>query len=165
MQCFPPLNMFEILNYVEVMYLILSLLLHLKAKTPFHDQVFQPQGISSLLEVPGHQASVTQVTRQPGPHLGQVSVPQRGGRPRPHQGVGGQPPSSPHLLSLSPEKQQCWDDQNVNWLSPLAVKLLPLGDGHVDVARGGAVADPHAHCAGQRHTEQTNEENLGSTGF
>ena len=96
-----------ILNYVEVMYLISSLLLHLKAKTPFHDQVFQPQGISSLLEVPGHQASVTQVTRQPGPHLGQVSVPQRGGRPRPHQGVGGQPPSSPHLLSLSPEKQQC----------------------------------------------------------
>ena len=165
MQCFPPLNMFEILNYVEVMYLILSLLLHLKAKTPFHDQVFKPQRISSLLEVPGHQASVTQVTRQPGPHLGQVSVPQRGGRPRPHQGVGGQPPSSPHLLSLSPEKQQCWDDQNVNWLSPLAVKLLPLGDGHVDVARGGAVADPHAHCAGQRHTEQTNEENLGSTGF
>ena len=92
-----------ILNYVEVMYLILSLLLHLKAKTPFHDQVFKPQGISSLLEVPGHQASMTKVTRQPGPHLGQVSVPQRGGRPRPHQCVGGQPPSSPHLLSLSPE--------------------------------------------------------------
>ena len=34
MQCFPPLNMFEILNYVEVMYLILSLLLHLKDFIP-----------------------------------------------------------------------------------------------------------------------------------
>ena len=98
--------MFEILNYIEAMYLILSFLLHLKAKTPFHDQVFKPQEISSLLEVPCHQTSVTQVTRQSGPHLGEVSIPQRVGRPRPHQCVRGQPPSSPHRLGLSPEKQQ-----------------------------------------------------------
>ena len=55
-----------------------------------------------------------------------------------------------------------WWHQNVNWLLPLAVKFLPLGDGHVDVARGGAVADPHAHCASQRHSEQTDKENLGT---
>ena len=49
--------------------------------------------------------------------------------------------------------------------SPLAVKLLPLADVHVDVAGGGAVTDPHADRAGQRHPEQTNKENLELNDF
>ena len=44
--------------------------------------------------------------------------------------------------------------------TPGAVKLLPLADGHVDVAGGGAVTDPHAHRAGQGDPEQSDEENL-----
>ena len=45
-------------------------------------------------------------------------------------------------------------------ISPGGIVLLSLRDCHVDVSIGSAVTEPHAHCGGQGHSQQPDEENL-----
>ena len=106
---------------------------------------------------------MTQMTGKPRSNFGQVSVAQRGRCPRPHQRVGGQPPASPDLLGLSPKdikKPLCLAICSFEIHSPGTVIFFPLSNGHVDVAAGGAITDPHTDSAGQGHPQQTNEEYL-----
>ena len=98
--------------------------------------------VSVVLDALGDECAVAQVAGQGGPHPAEVAVAETGGGAGPQQGVARQPPPPRHRL-----------------LRPLPrVKLLPLRNGHVDVAGCGAVTDPDADGGHQRDDQPANEE-------
>ena len=106
---------------------------------------------------------MTKVTWDARSDLGHVSVPQRRGGSRPHQRVGSQPSSSLRRLCFASEESSCVflvNVKNIFTISPGGIVLLSLRDCHVDVSIGSAVTEPHAHCRGQGHSQQPDEENL-----
>ena len=109
---------------------------------------------------------MTKVTRDTRSDLGHVSVPQRRGGSRPHQRVGSQPSSSLRRLCFASEESSCvflvLMLKIFFMISPGGIVLFSLRDCHVDVSIGSTVTEPHAHCGGQGHSQQPDEENLQS---